>query len=104
MNKEQEKILSPKQRQSLKKMAHHLKPVVNIGKKGLTPALIQEINQALAAHELIKIQIISDEKPPSKPDIPALVAQTDSYHVANIGNVIILFRKKEKNSAYEELL
>jgi RNA-binding protein len=86
---------------SLKKLAHHLKPVVQIGKKGISPALIEEINQALEAHELIKIQVLQPEKSNLESDTKIIIAETSSTHVATIGNIIILFRKKEENSSFD---
>lgn len=101
MNNQQEKtLLSTTQIRSLKKLAHHIKPVVQIGKKRISPALIQEINQALDAHELIKIQVLGPEKANIVEDTEAIVLQTSSNHVATIGNIIILFRQKEKDSAF----
>lgn len=41
---------------NLKAKAHHLKPIILIGKNGITESVIQEIDGALYAHELIKIK------------------------------------------------
>ncbi len=49
-------------KQSLKAKAHHLKPVILLGAKGLTPAVIEETNNALLIHELIKVKISGAEK------------------------------------------
>ena len=40
----------------LKSKAHHLNPVIIIGKNGLNDGIIQSINNALTAQELIKIK------------------------------------------------
>ena len=48
-------MLTPKQRQYLKAQAHHLKPVVHIGKAGVTPALAAELDQMLESLELMKL-------------------------------------------------
>jgi RNA-binding protein len=102
MNNQQEKILlSATQIRSLKKLAHHLKPVVQIGKKGVSPTLIQEINQALDAHELIKIQVLSTEKENLDTHVYLIIQETNSNHIATIGNIVILFRQKEEKSAFE---
>lgn len=49
-------MLPIKQRNQLRALAHDKKPVVNVGKKGHSEALINEIDAALLAHELIKVQ------------------------------------------------
>jgi RNA-binding protein len=88
---------------SLKKSAHNLKPVVQIGKKGITSALIQEINQALEAHELIKIQVLQSQKPNLESDTEIIISKTGALHVATIGNIIILFRQRVENSLFDIL-
>ena len=50
-------MLTPKQRQFLKAEAHHLKPVVHIGKAGVTDALAAELDQMLDSLELMKIKL-----------------------------------------------
>ena len=49
--------VNDKQRRYLKGLAHPLKPVVMIGNSGLTPAVLNEIEQALSHHELIKVRV-----------------------------------------------
>ncbi len=101
MNKQQEKtVLSIEEIRSLKKSAHHLKPVIQVGKKGVSEGLIKEIEQALADHELIKIQFLPVQKPDMDAAILAIVSQSGSTHVATVGNVLILFKAKEEGSAF----
>lgn len=49
--------LSGEQKKYLRALGHHLKPVVFLGKEGLTPALIKSAKTALQTHELIKIKV-----------------------------------------------
>lgn len=101
MNKQQEKIvLTLEELRHLKKSAHHLKPIVQVGKKGVTESLIKELAQAFNDHELIKLQILPVQKPEMDATIEAIVAQSGSIHIATVGNVIILFKRKEEGSAF----
>ena len=50
-------MITGKQRSELKKMAQEIKPTVMIGKEELTEAVIKSIDDYLAKHELIKVQI-----------------------------------------------
>ena len=84
--------LSSNQRDYLRKTAHDLRPVVQIGKQGLTPALISAIETALVAHELIKIKFI-EHKDDKRDLLEQISAQTQSGLVALIGNVAILYRE-----------
>jgi RNA-binding protein len=52
------KPLTSSQAKFLRGLAHNLKPVVFIGQKGITTALLESIREALAVHELIKVRFI----------------------------------------------
>src|SRR5437870_559843 len=54
-------MLTAKQRQFLRGLAHALSPVVRVGRSGLTPAVVDETKKSLLAHELIKVRIDADE-------------------------------------------
>ncbi len=102
MNNRQEKTLLPSEvKRELKRLAHHLKPVVLAGKKGITPEIIKEIDIALCAHELIKLQISPKIKESLADDLQEIVRETNAEHIDTIGNIVILFRKNKENSQFE---
>ncbi len=82
------------QKRRLKSMAHHLKPVIMIGKNGLTAALLEAVNKALDDHELIKIKFI-DFKDEKGEIIREIVRTTGSEQIAVIGNIAIIFRQNK---------
>lgn len=103
MNNQQEKIvLTQEQRRFLKKSAHHLKPVVQLGKKGISQALINEIHQALLDHELIKVQVLPVQKSDIEQNVQTLIEETGADHIATIGNMIILFKAREDSEFFQE--
>ncbi len=57
--------LSSPQIRQLKKLAHHLKPVVLLGQQGLSDNVINEIDLSLDAHELIKVKLAGRRKRPA---------------------------------------
>ncbi|HAT1660594.1 TPA: ribosome assembly RNA-binding protein YhbY [Legionella pneumophila] len=83
-------------KQSLKAKAHHLKPVVLLGAKGLTEAILTETNVALLAHELIKVKINGAEKEDRMQMARALCEQLDAELVQMIGNTLVLYRKNNE--------
>ncbi len=83
--------LTGKQIRRLKSLAHHLEPVVYIGKQGITDSLIQAAARALADHELIKIKFI-DFKDEKRSLVEEVVSRTDAALVQIIGNVAVVFR------------
>ncbi len=88
--------LSPEQRKFLKAQAHPLKPVVMIGAQGLTEAVIQEAGRALAAHELIKIRVLGDDREAREAYLTELCATLDAAPVQHIGKLLLLYRPADK--------
>ena len=84
--------LSSSQRSHLRSQAHHLEPVVLIGKHGITDGTIESINRVLEARELIKIKFreFKDEKLSLSEKIAEL---TNSQVVGVIGHTVIIFRQ-----------
>ncbi|NWG39095.1 MAG: ribosome assembly RNA-binding protein YhbY [Hydrogenophilaceae bacterium] len=88
--------LTPAQRQYLKGLAHPLSPVVIIGEKGLTEAVIKEIDRALAAHELIKIKAGSDEKETRARWQAEICSTLDATPVQLIGKILVIYKQAKK--------
>jgi len=88
------KILSHSDIAYLKKKAHHLKAVVQIGKLGLTDALAAAADEALEAHELIKVKFVGCKE--ERHEIAAACAErTGGALVGIIGNVAIMYRPRK---------
>ncbi len=78
----------------LRGMAHGLKPVVFIGQKGLTDALVRSTEEAFDNHELIKIKFIDHKGKKQKTEIAkALEARTGSHLAGMIGHIAIFYRQ-----------
>src|SRR5262245_63996196 len=80
------------QRRHLRALAHPLKPVVMIGKEGLSEAVVAKTDAELGAHELIKIrfQAAKEEK---KEILRELAEQTRAELGGVVGHVGIFFRR-----------
>lgn len=84
--------LTGKQRRYLRAMGHGLKPIITIGKQGLSAALLRELDQCLLAHELVKVKIL-ESCPVSRDDAGAeLSAATASALAQTIGRTVLLYR------------
>lgn len=82
--------LNSKKRAVLRSHAHHLKPIVTIGKEGLTEGALKSINNALNSHELVKIKA----KGHDCNVLAKLIAEhADCIIVGLIGNIIISFKQ-----------
>ena len=83
-------------RQALKAKAHHLKPVVLLGSKGLTPAVIKEAEISIMTHELMKVKIVGDSKEEKLNLAQTLCSEIRAELVQLIGNIAIIYKKKEE--------
>ncbi len=86
--------LDNKQRKDLKAKAHHLKPVVRVGQKGITENLLRETDMALEIHQLIKIHIADEDRETRNKTALEIASKSGAEMVNQIGKVCILFRKK----------
>ncbi|MDQ0158693.1 ribosome assembly RNA-binding protein YhbY [Alkalibacillus salilacus] len=89
-------MLTGKQKRFLRKHAHHLTPVFQIGKNGLNDNMIEQIDETLEKRELIKVSVLQNNFE-SKEDLAEQIANgTGAYIVQIIGNVIILYRESRE--------
>ena len=85
--------LSPSQSRYLRSLAHDLSPVVLLGNKGATEAVVKELNQALDIHELVKVKLSGGDKDERQAQIDVLTAGTQAQQIHKIGHVVVLFRR-----------
>ena len=84
--------LKGSQRRYLRGVAHGFKPVVQIGKEGLTERVTAAIDGALEARELVKIKIAA-ERDERESMIPEIERRTKSECVGSVGRMAILYRQ-----------
>ena len=83
--------LKPSQKRYLRGLAHALKPVIHVGNKGVTVALLAEFSVALDHHELVKVKLTGEDRDARKAQIDALCAQAELVH--SIGKVACFYRR-----------
>jgi RNA-binding protein len=86
--------MTPAERKAFKARAHSLEPMVIIGGKGLTDAVVAEIERALASHELIKVRAPAADRDEREIFLQKILAQTKAEAVQVVGKVFVLYRKK----------
>jgi RNA-binding protein len=86
--------LTAKQRAQLRSLAHPLKPVLHLGKDGLTEQSVRSLEEAFNGRELLKVKVQAGS-PLSVDDAGAeLVARVPGAHlVQTIGRTVVLYRK-----------
>ena len=85
-------VLTPAQRKVHRADAHHLDPVVLIGGDGLTPAVVKEVDAALAAHGLIKVRVFSDDRTQREAFFTQLANDLNAAPIQHIGKLLVLWR------------
>lgn len=89
-------MLSSKQKKFLKKEAHTLKPIFQVGKDGVSEKQAGSISDALQAKELIKVKLL-ESCPQSLNEVALeLSRMTKADVVQMIGRTIVLYRRSEK--------
>lgn len=88
--------LNAKQRSYLRGLAHHLNPLVQMGKAGLTPAILKEIDRNLSDHELIKVRIACDDRQELASLTQLIASEHNAAIVQVIGHIAIFYRPAEE--------
>lgn len=86
--------LEPQFRSELRAAAHPLKPVVLVGDKGLSDAVLAEIDRALKAHGLIKIRVTGHERDEREAMLERLCDTLDCAPVHHLGKILIVYRPR----------
>lgn len=76
----------------LRQKAHALKPVIIIGANQLTPAVLQETDVALNAHELIKIRINAENREDRHRIMEEICAKLHAELISRIGHIAVVYR------------
>ena len=84
--------LSGAQRKHLRGLAHHVKPVVHVGRHGVTDTVLREIEEALDYHELIKVKLV-DPQGRKKELASELAQRSGGTRVGLVGNIVTLYRQ-----------
>jgi RNA-binding protein len=90
--------LTENQKKHLRRLGHALDPIVLLGQRGLTDAVVREMAQALADHELVKARAPGIDRDQRDATLAALAERTDSTLVQRIGHVGLFFRPNPKLS------
>lgn len=79
-------------RRDLRRLAHHLKPVVIVAERGLEESVLNEIERALSDHELIKVKLAINDRLARASTASEICSATGADKVVDIGKISVLFR------------
>ena len=84
--------LKGSQRKHLRGVAHGYRPLVQVGKEGLSDGVVDAIDSALEAHELIKVKIAA-ERDERAQFVPLIEERANCECVGTVGRIAILYRQ-----------
>ena len=84
--------LTAAQNRFLRGQAHDLKAMLQVGGKGVTDALVAEIDGALEHHELIKVKVAATDRDERDQLIDQIAERAGAALVQRIGHVAVLYR------------
>lgn len=76
----------------LRGIGHELKPIVSIGGQGLSPSVLDELNRALADHELVKVRLPAGSKQEREDLATQLATDSQAQLIHHVGRMALLLR------------
>ena len=84
--------ITSQERSALRAAAHSLRPVVLIGDRGLSDAVLKEIDLNLNAHHLIKVRVAGEEREARNAMLETICDRLSCALVHHLGKTLIIYR------------
>ena len=91
-------MLNNNQKRQLKTLGAKLTNKYQVGKNGLTPTLLDMLEKAIVAHELIKIDVMKAVDTPVMEVSLSLSSNLNADIVSVVGRTILLFKINKENN------
>jgi RNA-binding protein len=90
-------------RRALRGSGHHLSAVLQVGKEGVTPAVLRQLSEALVAHELVKVKV-GAESPEDRFQVADRLGQEADAKIAQVlGKTVLVYRRDPEKPRFEPL-
>ena len=90
-------LLTKKQKNYLRTLAHERKPIIWLGQNGLSENVLAELETALDYHELIKVKLRLSDRELRDRTIDEICVKTRTEVVQRIGYIVAIYRKNRKH-------
>jgi RNA-binding protein len=88
-------------RRKLRAHGHALKPLVQVGKGGVTPGVLAQVAQALFDHELVKVRVAT-ECPVDRFEVADALGEQPGTNVVQIlGRVVLVYKRHPEKPRFE---
>jgi RNA-binding protein len=88
-------------RRKLRAHGHALKPLVQVGKAGITKGVLAQVAQALFDHELIKVRIATECPVDRFAVADALAEQPGTNVVQLLGRIVLVYKRHPEKPRFE---
>jgi RNA-binding protein len=93
--------MTGKQRRFLRGLGHHLEPVVQVGKDGLSEGLVGALDAALLQHELIKVKL-GEAAGSDRRVLGAALAEAAAAELVQVlGRTVLIYRRRAEDPVIE---
>lgn len=89
--------LTGTQRRYLRGLGHHLKPLVQVGARGIHDGLVEQVERALLDHELVKIKLHGADGAEREAAAGTLHARTQAQVVQVLGRTLLLYKERDED-------
>ncbi|MGB4588691.1 MAG: ribosome assembly RNA-binding protein YhbY [Clostridiaceae bacterium] len=94
-------MITTKQRAYLRSLANKIDSIFQVGKGGIEPAFIKQVETALEKRELIKITILENSGMDPKDAQNKLIGAVGCEGIQVIGSKIVLYKESKNNKTIE---
>ncbi len=89
-------MITGKQRAYLRKLAHDIEPIFQIGKEGITDSFLDGLDKALVKREIVKVHILETALLDTKAACNEVAEKLRGEPVQAIGNKFTIYRKSSE--------
>ncbi|MCR4944247.1 MAG: ribosome assembly RNA-binding protein YhbY [Clostridium sp.] len=94
-------MLTGKQRAYLRKLAHNMDPIFQVGKNGVEDTFLKQVEEALEKRELIKIKVLDNSLLEAREVSDMICEEIGCEGIQSIGSKLVLYKKSKKNPKIE---
>lgn len=80
-------------RAKLRKIGHPMRPLMRVGKAGVTEGFVTELVRSLKAHQLVKVSMESSQKDEARAQAEELAEKAECEVVDLVGSSALFYRE-----------
>lgn len=96
-------MLTGKQRSFLKSMANKMKPMIQVGKDGVSAGFLTQLGNMLDDHEIVKINVLGNSGEETKDVANAICEGLEAEYVSALGNKVVIYRESRTKKREDRL-